>query len=107
MCEMKKVWLPEYRDVPAKRCMQVDVVVAADGSRDYPDTVRNRIHAAALENLGQTVSLKDIAELIGRSYAYVNMCLAGKREFKDSEMDAVEGLLGCRIFSRNGIKGGK
>lgn len=106
MSEMKKVWLPEYKNVPAKRCMQVDVVVAADGYRDYPDTIRNRIHAAALENLGQTVSLKDVAELIGRSYAYVNMCLAGKREFKEAEMDAIEGLLGCRIFS--GIrKGGK
>lgn len=106
MCEMKKVWLPEYRDVPAKRCMQVDVIVSADGSREYPDTIRNRIHEAALANLGQTVSLKDVAELIGRSYAYVNMCLAGKREFKEAEMDAIEGLLGCRIFS--GIrKGGK
>lgn len=107
MSEMKKVWLPEYRDVPAKRCMQVDVLVDEDGSREYPDTTRNRIHEAALEHLGQTVSLKDIAELIGRSYAYVNMCLAGKREWKDSEMDAIEGLLGCKIFSRNGIKGGK
>ena len=56
MCEMKKVWLPEYRDVPAKRCMQVDVVIAADGSREFPDTIRNRIHEAALEHLGQTVS---------------------------------------------------
>lgn len=98
-----KKWLPEYRDVPRKRCMQADVIVHPDGSTEYPDTLRNQIRRAALEHLGRPISVRDIGDLLGVGYACANMRLCGARPWKDGELDAISEWLGIKLSDRGGM----
>lgn len=97
-----KEWRSEYKAVPLKRCMQSDVFVGPDGTKTYPDTTRNRIRAAALENLGQPVSIKDIAEICGVSYSYINMRLRGVRPWTAEHKAKINELLKCDVFNNGG-----
>lgn len=94
----KKIWLDEYRTIPSKRCMQVDVIIADDGTRMFPNTVRNRIRLAALEHRGGPISIKDIAEILGVTRSCVYMRLSDKRRWPNTDMRKLEAWLGSKVF---------